>query len=101
MSEGRTGRVTLTGALDVSCRERVEAALPAPGSIDQLVIDCSGVTAIDSTILTLFMRYRRNFQEAGGDPLNIVVVANDSVRRMFEIAGLSRSLTVIPAAGER
>lgn len=91
----RTAQVVLEGDLDVFSRERVESQLPDPTTAERVVIDCSAVGSIDSSVIAVFMRYRRRFAEGGGDPLNIVVIASEPVRRLFEITGLVKVLTVI------
>lgn len=85
------------GDLDGYRREEIEHRLPEPGSADRVIIDCSAATSIDSIILSTLMRYRRRFAAAGGDPVNIVVVVEPTLRRTFEIAGLSRVLTIVSA----
>lgn len=95
--EERTARLTLQGGLDIYRRDEIQNQLPEPGSVDRVIIDCSGATSIDSTILTLLMRYRRSFAAAGGDPINIVIVVEPALRRTFDIAGLSRVLTIVSA----
>jgi anti-anti-sigma factor len=97
--EERTAQITLTGGLDIYRRDEIENLLPEPGTVDRVVIDCSGATSIDSTILTLLMRYRRAFASAGGDPVNIIIVVEPSLRRTFDIAGLSRVLTIVSGPG--
>ncbi len=91
-------RVTFRGDLDVYRKDEIAANLPPPSPAVRVLIDCSGVELIDSSILGIFMRYRRLYAEAGGDPLNIVVIAEPSARRIFEIAGLAKSITIISAA---
>jgi anti-anti-sigma factor len=93
----RTGRVTFSGDLDVYRRSEVEGALPAPGTVDHLVIDMRGARALDSTIIAVIMRYRRKFVELGGDPHNIVIVVPPPLRRIFEITGLVSLLTIVSA----
>ena len=95
----RTAVLRLQGDLDIYRRGEVESQLPQPGTVDRVIIDCSAATSIDSTILSLLMRYRRSFASAGGDPVNIVVVVDPALRRIFEIAGLSRVLTIVSAPG--
>jgi anti-anti-sigma factor len=99
--EERIAQVSLTGGLDIYRRDEIAALLPDPATVDRVVIDCSAATSIDSTILTLLMRYRRSFAAAGGDPVNIIVVVEPSLRRTFEIAGLSRVLTIVSAPGAK
>lgn len=93
----RTARLSLTGDLDLYRRDEVAAQLPAPGTVDRVLIDCRGVETMDSSILTLLMRYRRSFQAAGGNPLEIVVIVTPPVRRLFEVAGVTKVITVVTA----
>lgn len=95
--EERTAQIRLEGGLDIYRREEIAALLPEPGSFDRVVLDCTAATSIDSTILTLLMRYRRNFASAGGDPVNIIIIVEPALRRTFDIAGLSRVLTIVSA----
>ena len=95
--EERTAQIRLEGGLDIYRREEIAALLPEPGSVDRVVLDCTAATSIDSTILTLLMRYRRNFASAGGDPVNIIIIVEPALRRTFDIAGLSRVLTIVSA----
>jgi anti-anti-sigma factor len=95
--EERTAQITLEGSLDIYRRDEITALLPVPGSVDRVVIDCSSATSVDSTILTVLMRYRRRFASAGGDPVNIIIIVNPNLRRVFEIAGLTRVLTIVSA----
>lgn len=95
--EERTARIQLSGTLDISRRDEIAALLPDPTAADRVVIDCAAADSIDSTIVMVFMRYRRNFMAAGGDPVNIVIVVQPAVRRVLEIAGLTRSMTIVSA----
>jgi anti-anti-sigma factor len=95
----RTASLRFEGDLDIYRRGEIQAALPEPGTADRVIIDCSNATSIDSTILTMLMRYRRSFASAGGDPINIIVIVDPPLRRIFEIAGLTRVLTIVSAPG--
>jgi len=95
----RTATLRFEGDLDIYRRGEIESQLPEPGTADRVIIDCSNATSIDSTVLTTLMRYRRSFASAGGDPVNIIVIVEPSLRRIFEIAGLSRVLTIVSAPG--
>ena len=90
-------RVQLSGGLDISRRDEIAALLPDPRSAERVVIDCTAADSLDSTIIMVFMRYRRNFMAAGGDPVNIVIVVQPNLRRVLEIAGLTRSMTIVSA----
>ncbi len=89
--------VTLTGSLDISRRDEVAALLPSPGSVQRVVIDCSQADFVDSTIMSVLMRYRRAFVDAGGDPFEIIIVVSPNLRRIFDIAGLSSLVTIVSA----
>lgn len=95
--EERTVRVQLSGGLDISRRDEIARLLPDPRSAERVVIDCTAADCVDSTIIMVFMRYRRNFMAAGGDPVNIVIVVQPNLRRVLEIAGLTRSMTIVSA----
>lgn len=90
-------RVALAGDLDVSRRDAIFAFFPEPGSCERLVLDCSEATSIDSSIVSLFIRYRRAFIDAGGDSANIVIIARPQVRRIFDVTGMARWFTILTA----
>lgn len=87
--------VELSGDLGFNDRERVLALLPPPPPSGRVVFDCTHVTSMDSAILAAFVIYRRQFQIAGRDPLDIVCLVSERVERLFEIVGLTRMLTVV------
>ena len=97
----RVARLRFAGDLDVYRRGEFEAAFPPPDSIDRIVIDMRETSILDSSIITLLMRYRRAFTEAGGDPLNMVLVVPPSLRRIFEITGLMNLMTILTATPEQ
>lgn len=94
-ADDRTVRIVFEGVLDIHRAESVESALPKPDDVDRVVIDCTAVRSIESTVITVFLRYRRAFIEAGRDPLNIVFIASEPVRRIFDVAGVTKVMTVI------
>lgn len=100
MSDEKTARISFSGDLDVYRREEIAAALPSPESTDRLVIDLREATIIDSSILAILMRYRRTFVDAGRDPHEIVIIVHPQLRRIFEITGLMKSLTIVSASSE-
>lgn len=97
MNEQKTVRISFAGDLDVYRRDEIASALPPAQDIDRLIIDLRETAIIDSTILSLFMRYRRAFIEAGNDPHEIVIIVKPRLRRIFEITGLLKTLTVVSA----
>lgn len=97
LNEQKTVRISFAGDLDVYRRDEIASALPPAQDIDRLIIDLRETAIIDSTILSLFMRYRRAFIEAGNDPHEIVIIVKPQLRRIFEITGLLKTLTVVSA----
>lgn len=91
--------ITLHGDLGLADQDRVAALLPTPESIDdRLVLDCSDVNSMDSSILALIMLYRRRVQMAGRDPqATIIAIAPPRLMRLFELTGISRAITILPA----
>lgn len=46
------------------------------------------------------MRYRRTFVDAGKDAHEIVIIVQPQLRRVFEITGLMKSLTIVSGGSE-
>jgi anti-anti-sigma factor len=90
-------RVVLEGELDLYRRDEIAAALPPAESVDRVILDMRGVTVMDSSIIALLMRYRRAFVEHGKNPHDIVIVVPPPLRRIFEITGLLKLLTIVSA----
>lgn len=62
-----TYHIALDGDLDLSRKAELERVLPTPNPNSRIVIDFSNVTSLDSAIIRIFMHYRRQYIEAGGD----------------------------------
>ena len=89
--------ITLHGDLGLGDRDRIAGLFPNPDTTERLVIDCSDVGSMDSSILALIMTYRRRVQIAGLDPLTtIVAIAPPRLHRLFELTGITRAITVLP-----
>ena len=84
--------MALEGDLDFHSAASLAEALPEAGSVEGLVIDCRQVKYIDSAALGILVSFRKRFMQAGGDPKEIVIVtsAGGPVRKILDIAGLSR-----------
>lgn len=93
---GESAYVILDGELDLSRRDEIAAALPAPESISGGVVNLANATYVDSTILGALVRFRRAFINHGGDPENLIIVLakNGAVRRSFEKTGLNRLFAI-------
>ena len=88
--------VRLHGDLGLVDQKDVESQLPSPESVDRLVLDCSEVTSMDSTIIVAIMNYRRRFIIAGKSAFDIVAIVSPRIEKLFELTGVSRSITVLP-----
>lgn len=95
--ESRTQVVILHGNLGLAEVKRIEAQLPEPNESTRIVIDCADVESLDSSVLALFMQYRRRLQIAGGDASNIVIIATPRLERLFDLTGICRAMTVVPS----
>jgi anti-anti-sigma factor len=90
-------QVELTGDLDLNRAKSLYNELCAFVGAKRVVINCTRASFIDSSILTAFMRFRRQFIEADGDPFEIVIVVPPHLRRIFEITGLVKTMTIVTA----
>lgn len=98
MHDDRTTHViTLHGDLGLADQKRIRSLFPPPELADRVVLDCSDVRSMDSTIIVLIMTYRRQFIIAGKNPFDIVAIVSPRIERLFELTGVSRSISVIPA----
>ncbi len=94
--------ITLQGDLGIADRDRIAELFPNPQTTERLVIDCTDVTSMDSSILALIMTYRRRVQIAGHEPLStIVALAKPRLLRLFELTGITRAITVLPVDEEK
>ena len=78
----------LSGELDLAAYEKVQSALaPLFDASGEVIVDCSGLSFIDSSGIRLFIRLHR----ALGDRGQLVLQApQPHVVRVLEIAGLSQ-----------
>ncbi len=88
--------VVLDGELDLSRRDEIVAALPAPESISGGVINLASATYVDSTVLGALVKFRRAFINHGGNPESLIIVLakNGPIRWAFERTGLHRLFSV-------
>jgi anti-anti-sigma regulatory factor len=80
------------GAFDAA---RVQALFPPPSDYTRIVIDCSAVTSMDSSIIAALMLFRQSFALAGRNPLDVVVIASPRIRKVLDLTGVVRFLTVV------
>jgi anti-sigma B factor antagonist len=86
--------VAAVGELDVNTapelRERL-VGLIGTGT-KKICVELSGVTFVDSTALSVLVSALKRLRQAGGDLQ--LASPNPSVRRVFEITGLTRLFTI-------
>lgn len=88
---GSTRVLEVAGDLDLSNADALRAAIAAAiDVVDPLVLDLSEVNYLDSSALSVLVKQRNVF----GLRLQIVAPRNASVRRIFEITGLSKRLAL-------
>ena len=87
-------RVAIFGEVDAATADQLEDALigsaPDPGV--ELVVDCRGLAFIDSSGLNVFVANAQRLAAAGGRL--VLESPRPSTRRLFEIAGLDRIVTI-------
>ena len=88
---GGAVRVAVFGELDAATAPMLDAALQACAG-PEVVVDCGGLAFIDSSGLSMLVANHRRLSMAGtGLVLERVPVL---ARRLFEISGLDRVLTI-------
>ena len=96
-SRGSTLLVEVAGEVDmVTAPELLEAVEAAPDDTTCVVIDLSEVGFLDSSGLNALIQARRALSRRD-ITLQVVVPAEGSLRRVFEITRLTEPLTVIDA----
>ena len=87
-------RVAIFGEVDAATAGRLDDALTAcaPDPAVELVVDCRGLEFIDSSGLNVFVKNAERLEAAGGRL--VLESPRASARRLFEIAGLDRIVTI-------
>jgi anti-anti-sigma factor len=92
-------RIVLSGEFDIAGVEKFEQALEsAPEERQELVIDLSRLTFIDSSGIRAILVADRTNRERGV-PLK-VVKADPIIHRVFELSGLDRELVMVDASSD-
>ena len=94
------GLISLVGDADLystpSLRDRLLGSID--GGAKTIVVDLTGVTFIDSTMLGVLVQARKRVEESGG---RIAIVCHDpNVLRVLSITALDRLFDVYPSADE-
>jgi len=92
----RQAYVALTGELDIFRKDEIAATLPDPNALGGAIINLLKATYIDSCVLGMLVKLRREFVSSGGDPHNLILVIpkEGPVRRAFELTGLLRLFSI-------
>jgi len=99
--------VSLAGELDLFRAAELESGLERLAERDALlvVVDCNGVSFVDSSVLAVLTRELERMRTIGGE---LVIVSDDPrIRRAFEISGLDQLFRIerflsgaVPAAAK-
>lgn len=92
--------VAIDGRLDAGaarCLARSVVRLLHAG-LRRCTFDLSAVDAVDSAGVGALMGSIRKVEEVGGTA--VVVCANPTIRRLFEIAGITRFVRVVPTLAD-
>ena len=88
-------RVSVTGDLDLSQRDRFLAEVAAAAETGTtIVLDLRRLASIDSTGLSSVIQADRLVQAQGGPQMKVLIAEEGSVRRMFELTLLHLTLDV-------
>jgi anti-sigma B factor antagonist len=92
--DGNTFVVAAAGEADMYTAPTLEQALEGVVGLGgtSVVLDLAEVTFVDSTVLSVLLKFQGRFRNLGGD---LVIVSEDRrVLRTFEITGLDRLFTI-------
>lgn len=94
--DATTYRIALAGEIDMytspEFRDDLRSCIQRGAS--EVIVELSAATFIDSTFLGILIGGVKLIRERGGE---INVVCPDSMRRIFELTGLDRVLTITEA----
>jgi anti-sigma B factor antagonist len=98
--EGNAFVVTVTGEVDMYTAPKLEEALTGVIGLGgtSVVLDLADVSFIDSTVLSILLRYQERIAGLGGQ---LVIVTDDRrLLRTFEITGVGQLLAIEPRLGD-
>ena len=93
--DGPTALLRVEGELDAATAPVLEEALRRAaneGANERLVLDFSNLTFVDSAGLSVLVAAHKRLQRDGAEL--VVAAPSAAVRRLFDIAGLDRVLTI-------
>ena len=87
-------RVSAVGEIDFGSQGELERTLSdLCAQLQRLELDLSGVSFIDSSGLAMLLSMRNLCAESGG--MLILHAPSETVRRVFDLAGLSAAFTIV------
>lgn len=95
-SEGETTIASLAGEIDLSNAEHVEDTLDSgrlAAKARALILDLTALEYLDSSGVRVLFRLAQRLR-AGGRELRVVVPRDGSLRRVFAVAGLDRTISL-------
>jgi anti-sigma B factor antagonist len=86
-------RIALTGEFDMHTSPEFKHDLQTciEHGATEVIVDLSAASFVDSTFLGIVLGGRKRLRERGGE---IKVICPGSLRRIFEVTGLDRVLTI-------
>lgn len=84
-----------SGEYDLARKEELRRQLTPLTTVERAVLDFTDVTFIDSSCLVELLRANRMRDEAGLEPLTILIRPDGVVQRVFDITQLSAALNVV------
>lgn len=92
-------RLRLHGELDAATAPLLEAGIgeAAARGVAEVIVDCSELAFIDSSGLSVLVANHKRLEDAGC--CLVVESAPPGARRLFEIAGIDRVLTIRDGGG--
>lgn len=96
-SEASSHEVTLSGELDIATADQLTEALAGvqPAAGDQLFIDLSAVSFMDSTGLRVLISANRD--AAAGDYSLTIVTGDSPAKRVLELTRMDEHMQVVPS----
>lgn len=82
--------IHLVGELDMSTADELDAALRTAPDDEELTLDLTELTFIDSSGIQVLLRYVASRDGRAGDGTLVLVGAAPNVRRALEIVGIDR-----------
>jgi anti-sigma B factor antagonist len=89
-------RIALTGEFDMygAPEFRHDLHTCVERGAQEVIVDFTAASFIDSTVLGILLGGMKRLRERGGE---LSIVCPDSLRRIFEVTGLDRVLTITDA----